>query len=491
MSSSFYNFIAKTIINYVENHSVKSGDKFHVQFEHESQVQNLLQALKSCSLEVKNYNDFEYEKNGRYESFTISNGEIEVLVAGTIDGITADFLTTLRNLVGTAEPKFEKMAILFVHHTTLDSITRGTVGFQDTGMPLSSDEIKKYIEDQIKNSSLNDETKTILEFVLAKINERTNNATRQSIFEYEDILKSLDNNIKVTDYPELGLFPDPVLSTYDHKTQLERLQNNFELFNFVNESEAYGDLETDLEKYFDDDGIKKILEEDWKRVDYSEIKQFNQNRLNMSPPSYSEDNIKQSVEGLTFWEKPEGESKAKNRKRHIIVFNPDSIKEVNIEFLFDRNLKGEYLKNVVGDAATVSRRKIKFTHHFIYGETNFLKFRYKEQNATFEFNISIVPVSEEFLTSIQTNFLIGFKGKQGSIKILSTTDVIQFNEASGNNEIEVNIEQGNEQINFSSTDYLKIIKSDEYVQNQGGELNFDLVFNDIVIPLIFVSELPK
>jgi len=491
MSTSFYNFIAKTIINYTENHSVKSGDKFHVQFEHESQVRNLLQALKSCALEVNKYKNFEYKKNGRYESFTISNGEIEILVAGTIDGITADFLTTLRNLVGTAEPKFEKMAILFVHHTTLDSITRGTVGFQDTGMPLSSDEIKKYIDDQIKKSSLNDETKTILEFVLFKINERTNNATRQSIFEYEDILKSLDDNIKVTDYPELGLFPDPVLSTYDHKTQLERLQNNFELFNFVNESEAYGDLETDLEKYFDDDGIKKILEEDWKRVDYSEIKQFNQNRLNMSPPSYMEDNIKQSVEGLTYWEKPEGESKAKNRKRHIIVFNPDNVKEVNVEFLFDRNLKGEYLKNVVGDAAAVSRKKIKFTHHFIYGETNFLKFRYKEQNATFEFNISIVPFSEEFFNSIQTSFLIGFKGKQGSIKIVSTSDVIKFNETIGENKIEVDIEQGYEQINFTSTDYLKIIKSDEYVQYQGGELNFDLVFNDIVVPLIFVSELPK
>jgi len=491
MSSSFYNFIAKTIINYVENHSVKSGEKFHVQFEHESQVKNLLQALKSCSIEANKYKNFEYEKNGIYNSFTISNGDVEVLVAGTIDGITADFLTTLRNLVGTTEPKFKNMAILFVHHTTLDSITRGTVGFQDTGMPLSSNEIKKYIDDQIKISSLNDETKTILEFVLTKINERTNNSTRQSIFEYEDILKSLDDNIKVTDYPELGLFPDPVLSTYDHKSQLERLQNNFELFNFVNESEAYGDLETDLEKFFDDDGIKKILEEDWKRVDYSDIKQFNQNRLNMSPPCYTEDNIKQSVEGLTYWEKPEGESKAKNRKRHIIVFNPDNVKEVNIEFMFDRNLKGEYLKNVVGDAASVSRKKIKFTHHFIYGESNFLKFRYKEQNATFEFNIAIVPVSEEFFNSIQTNFLIGFKSKQGSITVLSTDDTIKFNENIGDTEIEVDIEQGNEQINFAYTEYLKIIKSDEYVQNQGGEVNFDLVFNDIVIPLLFVSELPK
>ncbi|MED4462717.1 DNA phosphorothioation-dependent restriction protein DptH [Metabacillus fastidiosus] len=493
MSSTFYKFIANTIINYVVNHSVKPGDKFHIQFEHESEVKNLLEALKVCAGETDQYDDFVYVKNGIYNSFTISNGEIEVLVAGTIGGVTADFLTTLRNLVGTAEPSFENKAILFVHHTTLDSIIKGTVGFQDTGMPLSSQEIKKYINDQLQVSSLNDETKTVLGFILEKVKERTSNTPRQSVFEYEDILKSLDRNITVFDYPELGLFPDHVLPTYnhDHKSQLERLKNNYELFNYVNESEAYGDLETDLERYFDDDGIKKILEGDWKRIEYSEIKQFNQNRLNMSPPSYLEENVKQSLEGLSFWERPEGETKAKSRKRHLIVFNPDNISEVNIEFLFDRNLKSEYLKNVVGDAASVSRRKIKFAHHFIYGETNFLKFRYKEQSATFEFNIAIVSIKEEFFESIQTNFLIGFKGKQGNIKVLSTGDTIKFNEAAGETEISVDIEKGNEQINFTHTEAVKISKSDEYIQNQGGELSFDLVFNDVVVPLIFVSELPK
>jgi DNA phosphorothioation-dependent restriction protein DptH len=494
MSNTFYNFIANTVIDYIQEHSIKPGDKFHVQFEHETEVENLLNALRDCSVKANNYGSFEYVKKDTYSSFTISNGEIDVLIAGTVNGITADFLTTLRNLVGTSEPKFENKAILFVHHTTLDSIVKGTVGFQDTGMPLSPDEIKNYINNQLtSSSSLTEESKTVLSFILANVEDKTSNLTRQSIFEYEDILKSLDKNITLQDYPELGLFPDPGLTTYeyDRDSQIDRLKNNFELFNFVNESEVYGDMETDLEKYFDDEGVKKIIEQDWQNIEYSEIKQFNQNRLNMSPPSYLEENNKQTLEGLSYWEKPEGDTKAKSRKRHIIVFNSDRTNEINIEFSFDRNLKKEYLKNQLGDAASVSRKKIKFTHYFIHGETNFLKFRYKEQSATFEFNIAILPIHEDFFHSIQTNFLIGIKNKQGSVKVLSGLDTVTFNKDESHEELFVDLEQGVDDINFTSSESVTIRKSNDFIQNQGGEINFDLVFNELVIPLSFVSEIPR
>ena len=54
-------------------------------------------------------------------------------------------------------------------------------------------------------------------------------------------------------------------------------------------------------------------------------------------------NDKELDNGITFWEKPESTTKAGSRKRHIIVFNKNKVKNYSLEFEFDQTLKNKFI----------------------------------------------------------------------------------------------------------------------------------------------------
>ena len=45
------------------------------------------------------------------------------------------------------------------------------------------------------------------------------------------------------------------------------------------------------------------------------------------------------IDLFVMWDKAEGESKAKLRKRNIIIFNKDKLENLNFEIKFDTHLK--------------------------------------------------------------------------------------------------------------------------------------------------------
>jgi DNA phosphorothioation-dependent restriction protein DptH len=210
----------------------------------------------------------------------------------------------------------------------------------------------------------------------------------------------------------------------------------------------------------------------------------------MTPPSYIEENIKETNEGLIYWDRPEGETKTKARKRHIIVFNPKNEENITLEFKFDKFLKKEYLKNLVGLAAATSKKRIVFSHTFESGKVNFLRFRYKQDNATFDFKLVIVPLPEHYFSGIKTHYELDPKKKDSSIKILTAGKEIVFQEGPDLNIIKVDLEQQN-RIEVMNSDMVIIGEADEYIQNQGGEVPAVIDLEGLELPLKFVSESPK
>ncbi|ULT59608.1 DNA phosphorothioation-dependent restriction protein DptH [Neobacillus drentensis] len=493
MSNTFYKFIALQIINYFREVTIQPGDKYHVQFEKLEEVSTLIETIKIEANNLDIYNDFIWPNplGKRYESFILTFGEKEILIAGTDGGVTEDFLIKLRNTVGTTESNFENKAILFVHHTTLDSIVGGSVGLQNNGMPLSFQAVRNHISDTLENSDLNDETKTVLSYVLEKKEVKDLTEANKSFFEFEDILSAINENIKPDDYPSLGLFYDSELSTiHDKVIREKRLNNNHEFFSMIEDAFSYGDPESDLDKHFDEAGVKEILDNDWKTLGYQFIKNSNENVIDVSPPSYIEENIKETNEGLIYWDRPEGETKTKARKRHIIIFNPYNEDQITFELRFDKFLKKEFLKNLVGQAATVSKKRIMFTHTFETGKLNFLRFRYKQDNATFDFKVVIIPLSESYFTGIKTNFEVEPKRKESAIKILTSGKEIVFQEKQDFNTVKIDLEQQS-RIAVSKEDTVIVNEADEYIQNQGGEVQILLNLEDLELSLKFVSESPK
>ena len=493
MSNTFYNFIANQIIQYFEDITIKPGDKYHVQFEKIKDVSLLIEALKAAAQEKEIYNYFKWISplGAKYESFFLSFGDQEVLISGTAEGVTEDFLTKLRNMVGTNEKDFENKSILFVHHTTLDSIIGGSVGLQNNGLPLSFIAVKEHIKSTLEASRLNQETKSVLEFSLSQKEKRNTNEVQQSIFELADILGSITHNIVREDYPKLGLFYDSELSTiHDKDAQFERLNINYGFYSTIEDTFSYGDPETDLDKIFDEDGVKQILSDDWKKLGYQTIRSSHENAKKIIPPSYIEENIKETNEGLIYWDRPEGDTKSKYRKRHIIIFNPKNEEQISLEFRFDKFLKKEFFKNIVGQAATTSKKRIMLNHTMETGKLNFLRFRYKEDSATFDFKIAIVPVEESFFTNIKTNFEVDAKKKESSIRVLTSGKEIIFQEIAESNLVTVDLAQKTN-IDITSSDIVKVLEADEYIHNQGGEVIAIFNLDGIEIPLKFVSETPK
>ena len=254
------------------------------------------------------------------------------------------------------ETGYENKGILFIHNTTLDSIVGGTESFSKEGMPFHVNYIQNNIKEKISNNNFSKVDKVIVKKDL----ERKKSSLFQdsnSIFEYREILEIINKGyIDKNEYRNFGLFYDSKLGELSGKELENKINENALYFGRVDEIHNYGNPETQLEKYFDDKGIDKLKEANWKDVEYKYVIKSVEDKKQIKPLEY----IGASVE----WDKEEGTSKAKSRTRNIIVFNENNLEEIDLEFTFDDKLKKEYIheKGIVGDLkATTSGRKLNVT----------------------------------------------------------------------------------------------------------------------------------
>ncbi|WP_156291353.1 DNA phosphorothioation-dependent restriction protein DptH [Oceanobacillus salinisoli] len=408
MLNQFYNYLSEKLTTFFKEQSLAGGERFYLQFDDESQVDEFYQALK----QQPNAEEFEYqhEQGSPYYTFCLVVGDIKVVVAATVDNVTPDFLVTLRNKVGEQTGKLENTALLSICHETLDSIRGGSSDLQKEGMPLHVKSITKTLKQEIEQSDLTKKEKEVANFYLRKKLE--NMILQPSLSDFAEVLALLSQGtINKYDYPALGLFYDDQLEQYTPSQMRKRLEENHVFFEKVQHIHEYENLDQQLEKSFDDKGVTRLKKDDWKDVDYSFVKDSNEKLIVQSKKSleYLESNSKKTEEGLIYWEKPFRETKAGERKRHIIIFNADKKGEINITFEFDERLRKEFIHKKSKDIASTSNKKLKIKLEHSPGETTFYKVVYKHNNetkSTFEFNIAIVECSPEFLKSIQTQYEI-------------------------------------------------------------------------------------
>lgn len=267
MSSRFYNYLSEKIISYFKNNNPLSGDKFYVQFETEEQVVTLYKELKNNTIVEK----FVYHDDKRaqtYESYQLKFGECFLIVAAAIEGgVHPDFLAQLRNMVG-RDAGYENKAILFIHCSSLDSILGGAGSLSKEGMPLNIGLLKKDINRKIQETGFGRVDKHILlQYLKNKSNELE--GTNESIFDYEDIIEVLgDSQITSSEYRTFELFPDENLEGLNEKKLIARLNDNHSHYVRISEIHNYGLDETRLEKYYGEDGAKRLAKDDWKDLTY-------------------------------------------------------------------------------------------------------------------------------------------------------------------------------------------------------------------------------
>lgn len=483
MSDQFYSYLAEKIIEFFRANPLTPGSKYNIQFEKEEEVRNLYEKLKDNTY----YRDYEYkDPNGevKYNSYQLDFNGVQLIVSATIDDVQPDFLTRLRNMVG-VETGYETKAILFIHNTTLDSIMGGTESFAKEGMPFHIDSMQKDIKSELEGSSFTEVDKEIINMDL----ERKKNVLfkdNNSIFEYREVLDILNKGcINREQYKDFGLFYDSKLSEFEGKELKNRIKDNALYFNRVDEIHNYGTPETQLEKYFEEKGIEKLKGNDWKDVEYKEVKKSVDEKKLIKPLEY--------LSASQEWDKEEGPSKAKSRIRNIIVFNKNRAESVDLEFSFDDYLRKEYIYKTEGEVdASTSGKKLKVTIKDIEGKPNFYKVIYKDEKVKFEFKIVMLKCNEKYFESIKSRFSLVVKKKEQYISINTNDSSITFNEFAEGNITNYEIDSNNDVINIENDEKLtvKISENFEY-ENDSDLARFNLKIGNELVPIGMVGTTEK
>ncbi|WP_322907399.1 DNA phosphorothioation-dependent restriction protein DptH [Paenibacillus campi] len=484
MSKHFYNYLAQQIEKFFNRINVQPGEKYHIQFERAEQVAALVAEVKTLS-DIEPFSMM--TEDGFFQSISLVDESAQVLIASTIDDITPDFLTTLRNKVGTKEDPFQDKAMLLIHNSNLDSLVQGMTSFTKEGMPFHIDEIESNLHQSMENSVLSKEQKQILEFSMSSNKAQQGLHEQVTLFDYEKILTVLNNqNLAPSDYKDLGLFYDSELfnTAMTNKQITERLKHNQSLFNDVEMAHQYGPVDISLERHFDDTGAKLLAASDWQDTDFSTVRRSNEKKLEGKGLEYVEPTKKATLEGLLYWERPDGETKSKQRKRNLIVFNPERQNKITIELPFNDFIKNEFItKNEIKHkmVAEPAGKKLRIQLTYEPGQTCFYGVKYKtDVSPAYEFKIVVLESSEKLIQAVQTSYTLTLsKNKSSHILINSDDEQWIFNK--GAEEVvqaALQVDRSDNIFEINDSEELAISKNEE---NTGEE---DLIPFVVKLPYI-------
>lgn len=440
MLNRFYKYLTDKLIDYFQVSKIKGGERFYLQFDNEKQVNTFYEFLRNH--DISEEFNYRHRQGVPYSTFAMKINDIDVVVAATNGRVTPDFLVTLRNEVGLQKGEWENTALLSICYETLDSIRGGSSDLQKEGMPLNVKNILKNLEEVIdKNKSLTTEHKEILKFHLKKKKEES--FIQSSIWDYTEILGFLSQGeIKKEDFPRLGLFHDSNLDQFSKGQMKNRLEDNHFLFQKVQHIHEYENLQNQLEKLFDDRGTQLLKKEDWKENEYSAIRSSYESSLQADLPiEYVEGKGNLTDEGLPYWEKPQLETKAGQRKRHIVIFNPDKQSDMEMTFEFNDWLRKEFIHKKSAAICRISGKKliVKLEHN--PGTTTFHQVVYTHNNQSksrYVFNIAILDCSPAMIEDVKTLFEVNVK--ENTIILNRRDETITFGSAKGSLE-EVSVDE--------------------------------------------------
>ncbi|MED3661195.1 hypothetical protein P4476_04760 [Ureibacillus terrenus] len=338
MLNQFYEYMSNKLVEFLKGQKLEGGERFYLQFDYEQHVKEFYEALRS--LPISEEFIYQHEHGTPYETFALNIDGIKVVIAATINGITPDFLVTLRNLASDQEGDWKNTALISISHLSLDSISGGSKDLQQKGMPFNVRSITNFIKEELDfNNALSVSEKEIIKFHLDRKLEDL--VIQTSIWDYADIIALINKGIVAEeDFKSLNLFPDKELgkNCYLKPSEIkERLDKNHRLFETVQRIHDYETLDTELEKYFDEKIIPALKKEDWYKTQFAQVNNAYDNVKHSF--QYLSDETKKLNKNVTYWEKPQLETKAGKRKRHIIVFNENKDPAIQMTFEFDDYLK--------------------------------------------------------------------------------------------------------------------------------------------------------
>lgn len=498
MSNQFYNYITQEIINYWQENEIQKGNRYFLRLDTVEEVTSMVAALKEVAPNLVDTFKYEHEQGDCYETFSLQFADIKLVIAHTNEGVKTDYLALIRNLVSEQQEGWENTALISIVSEQLDTIPGGSLDMQSEGMPLHPKMLYSKLHQRIQESLLSKAEKLILADNLEKL-MLDYELIKLSIFEFEEILATIyKGKIEPKDYKELGMFVDPDLASFSGKTLKTRIHENREMYEFIRKANEYSQTEEQLQKKFNPDYVKKLMDDDWESNTFTDIQKEHQKYTVVNK------NVKVVYEnvtmenGLTVWDRPVSDSAAGKRKRHIIIFNPEKLDEVTLIAKFHlegaaRSLNKEFLtfnSKDLGPAEIKVKQSnihVKITSNKI--QPVFVKFNYKHDGKVAlgaELNICVLPMCPYLLEPVSSNYSINIKKKNLLLK--AHGGQLTFGTDFPENHLELN---DNETV-FNIDEFGKnIITVTPNLYDEEGEIIFSIKVNNVVIPIMIDNEITE
>ena len=419
MLNEFYKYIADSIVGFFQERIqiIHPGDRYCLRLDTAEMVSGVDNALRKRT-EIDQIQG-EYQYNDVYNTFTIKlSSAIEIVIASKINGMTDDFLATLRN----AEHTEKHFPILMITHSPIDTITSGTGDLSAKGMPFHAESIVNKIKNEIKTAELSDADRILLELEL-EIKQRDRFSDKSSLFEYSDLLTVLGRGYVIdSDYARFSLLADDRLPSIPREKIRDRINENHRIFDRIDHVFKHGNIENDLDKEYDTPFIRHLIESKKKGTPWYENYTFemvnsshDKLRRKLDNPlcikdedinAYSGSAIEYNfpTDSLLFI-RNDGEKGAKQRKKNILIFNPDQRSSVTLRIISNISVRGSWV-DCRGATETCSGREILI--EMSVNGCSFSRTEIKDPNSNISYRIKVcvLNLSPNYLENIITCYYL-------------------------------------------------------------------------------------
>lgn len=494
MTDHIFYYISEVLLSYFKTAYVQPGERYHIRYEQEEQVINQYNIMDDTATS-QGYSVVPFKFND-YSSYSIKFEKFNLIIAASAGGIAVDFLTGLRNRVGDRKlAEFKDSAILFIHHTSLDSIIGGCKSLADAGMPLGSTYLKTNIRERIiTEDNFSNASKVLLNYRLEQVGE--GNDDSYSLFDYSVFLEILGKKtLEQSDYKALGLFTDKGLKNQDTEEMRKRLLQNDIWFEEIHQAHQYGISEKVLEKHFSPKGVEALSDPEWFKHDFTELEKWSDEKDKIQNIEYLPDPRQITDELLILWDKEEGSTTAKQRLRHLIIFNPELFERINLNLAFQERPKKE---GIVGERLNIKENELAVNGKKISWAINlsdpakpiFKRFAYVHPGGTARhvFNLLILPMREHLISPLKPCYLLKLKTKDWQME-LAPQEEITFNPGKESEHKEILKRDSSYELNDDRTLLLK--NKDQQADEEQEEINFSVVYGETIIPLKLSVEVEK
>lgn len=505
MLNEFYKYIARNTVSFFQglSETIRPGERFCLRLDTEDMVQGVDDALRG----IVNLDNIagSYNYGSVYHTFTIRlSAEIEVVVASKINGMTDDFLATLRN----AELTEKHWPILMITHSPIDTITSGTADLSSNGMPFHVNAIISRIKGSIKTSELSSSDRILLESELER-KQSDRFSDKSSLFEYSNLLTVLGKGyVQPSDYYSFGLLNDTGLAIIPEAKIKPRLEENRKRFEEIERVFKNGNIDDELGKDYDPpfiDHLKKCKRNGKSWFDgytfddimasHDRMRRKLDHLLTIDDESFSA--FSGSEIEYSFWSKSlvwvrnDGDSKAKQRLKNILIFNPDGMSHISFTMQSSFAVKNAWIEEKSNATVTLEGKKICI--NLTPSGCSFSRVIIADPNTKirFLFKFCVINLYPAYLENIQTCYYLDIPKslKRACIKAFGISSELTVNPG---HETVLREDLSNDGCYSCSYDQtLQLSLTDESINVDTGHVAFSLKCGSVEIPLKIVDESAK